>query len=933
MDRALRATALRFLSLSLIGILVATTLYSYFVLTSHSTAAQGKSSQLALNKNHVKQETSKCLSCKQVEDHFVNIPYFNESEKMTSTLSLNNNMKEATEVKITVFNGKGKLFEALPITLPGESITRLSLKDLTKDAKGDFNSGNIQIFYRGPALGVTSQVSIVSTRERMSFESMAAEAMMFASNKLNAIVWVPDNQTQGSVALTNVASSTLTVTATGGRDPNKEVKPIKLNPRETHVVDLNEFIDAREGSSASTLIRLEHDGAPGALITTGFALNEKTGFSCSLTFVDPATAKSNRLAGARLRFGKANAKEGFPSETTFRAPLVIANVSEIPTDVSIYVEYSVESGHNQVHLEPIMLAANEVKEIDLAQEMERRGVIGPVDNAGVDIIYGGVAGSVIGRLVSVDQSGDFSFEVPIKDPLSGVNRVGGSYPWRLDQGYDSVLHLKNTIGESVYALVQLRYEGGTYNIERIKLKPYQTVSVDIKQLIDAQVNDIRGIVMPKDLTSGKIVWFEETIGSLIGRAEVTSLDVGIASSFSCGGSCPCSPNYDYSFFTPFDLEGPAGQFGDFTLLEMRKDPCDNTYGPFNRTFDALWSSSNTSVAYMSSPPGRVFFNSEGSSTINAEFTAVYYESQEICQPYPFPAFANGAVYVSPPQVDVSFQKSDGSPLPSPFRVGISSVNFNRRQRLRAVVNPATLANNFSIEVSGNLQLTNVSRSGNIFTFDVVGLAMSPPPPEDIGGDQYIRVRYNSPTGGSSINTDHPVSVVVPWRIQTPYDLVGFGPIIGTRALNVDTSPALFNIPREQKALVTVYIRNLNITVLDQYGEPVGGTELYGNSTIFESFDGGLTYRSINQNLFPDSTYVDPVGILQFCSTCPVNPVPATDISTINSWLASPPEPMPSVAPISATVLVRVDFFPLNGTGAFARTIITTPPDTITITSP
>src|SRR5215211_4864157 len=124
--------------------------------------------------------------------------------------------------------------------------------------------------------------------------------------------------------------------------------------------------------------------------------------------------------------------------------------------------------------------------------MERRGVSGPVENAGVDVTYNGVAGSVIGRLTSLDASGDLCFEVPIKDPLSGMNRVGGSYPWRLDQGYTSVLQLKNTIGETVYALVQLRYAGGTYHLERLKLAPYQTVAVDIKQLRDSQQKDIRG---------------------------------------------------------------------------------------------------------------------------------------------------------------------------------------------------------------------------------------------------------------------------------------------------------------------------------------------------------------------------------------------------------------------------------------------------------
>src|SRR5437764_2627059 len=60
-----------------------------------------------------------------------------------------------------------------------------------------------------------------------------------------------------------------------------------------------------------------------------------------------------------------------------------------------------------------------------------------MDDAGVDIEYSGNPSAVIARLTSVDQSRDFAFDVPIKDPLAEVMRVGGSYPWRLDNGFST----------------------------------------------------------------------------------------------------------------------------------------------------------------------------------------------------------------------------------------------------------------------------------------------------------------------------------------------------------------------------------------------------------------------------------------------------------------------------------------------------------------
>ncbi len=254
--------------------------------------------------------------------------------------------------------------------------------------------------------------------------------------------------------------------------------------------------------------------------------------------------------------------------------------------------------------------------------MALRGVTGPVEDAGVDIEYTGKVGAVMGRLTSVDKSGDFSFDVPVKDPLAETLRVSGSYPWRLDEGYTTVVHLKNTIDKQVYALLQVRFEGGSYNIERIKMAAYQTVAVDIKQLRDAQQQDIRGTVMPKGVESGQVVWFEEEAGSLIGRAEVARIATGVASSFSCSGNCSCPTNYYSAYLTPSSSEGAVGGTAQFTQNEMRRDCQGSLFGPYNRTSDSTWSSSDTSV--MTVTAGLVSCLNPGTAGVTAQFQAVIY---------------------------------------------------------------------------------------------------------------------------------------------------------------------------------------------------------------------------------------------------------------------------------------------------------------------
>src|SRR5262249_55609794 len=146
--------------------------------------------------------------------------------------------------------------------------------------------------------------------------------------RLDGIVWIPDKDTRASLALTNTTPNDLIVTLTSNQDRNQNSKTITLHSQEMRVLDLREFIESRTGSITASLLRLEHNGTPGALIATGFALNESTGFSCNYGFVDRSTAKSNQLAGAHVRFGRADVREGFPSGTRFLAPLLIANAGD-----------------------------------------------------------------------------------------------------------------------------------------------------------------------------------------------------------------------------------------------------------------------------------------------------------------------------------------------------------------------------------------------------------------------------------------------------------------------------------------------------------------------------------------------------------------------------------------------------------------------------
>ena len=586
-----------------------------------------------------------------IEQHLVHIPFFVESDGFTSVLTLNNNMPQQTSVDVTLFNLNGQSLTLPTISLAPELPSRFDIDDLTRQAKaGQFSSGNLAFAFSGVEEGVTAQVSIISASRRQAFESSDNETDDFKTSRLDGILWAPDAQSKASLALTNTSNQPLTVSGSATTSLGLQSIKAELAPHATQVVDVTRFVitgalSGEPTNAAPALMTLLHGGNPGDLMVPGFVTNDKTGFSCNLPFVDGATMVSNHLAAAHIRMNQAAAIEGFPVGTRFSAPVVLANIGGASSQAAISVEYTLASIPHRIQLPSVTLGPREIQQIDLAQALAARGVLGPLDDAGIDIIYSGAPGTVIGRLTSLDQTRDFSFDVPVKDPLAGTNRVNGDYPWRLDSGFKTVVHIKNVLDAPVQAEVQIRYDGGTYNPALIPLQPHQTIDLDIGAMRDAQQPDIRGSVMPKDVVSGQLIWVEMTPGSLIGRAEASNVSQGIASSFSCSGPSNCSNSL---FSTALSPNSATLSVGDSTIpflpLETDQNCLGDHFGPNPASAIITWSSTNTSVATVDQT-GNVTAVGPGTATISAQWQAVVYECGNFCTQVTAEPVATGTVSI------------------------------------------------------------------------------------------------------------------------------------------------------------------------------------------------------------------------------------------------------------------------------------------------
>ncbi len=609
-------------------------------------------SSLAMVRSAQAQVTPPVLSSQPTSDQMTNIPYFTLRDGMSSTLTLQNLASTPTKVTLTIFNTEGRAHVLDPITLDPHSFKEVQLADV---APQGFDSGNIEVAFNGITMVVTCQVSIFSLAERVSFESREQDMMDFESTNLAGIVSLPKGA-DGFLAVTNVSKNTLKYQLTAG----SMEKTATLLPRETRLIKLNE-----NERVAPTLVKLQQNGLPGDLITTGYVLNLKNGYSSSFFMVDPGIMRSSVLAGAHFRVGQPDPSEGFPEGTRFSSPLLLANVSAKPVVAHVSVDYTVENkqdskGNDEdaknnsttvskdtvLKVKDLTIAPGDVQQVELSDAL---GGVGQIAEAGVDIAYDAAPGSVIGQLTSVDQSGDYAFVVPVKDPEGMSEALEGGYPWTLENGTTTVLHLKNTTKDIQTVGVIIRYAGGTYIPDGFDLQPYQTIAVDIKKLRDSKQPDGQGRLIPSDATQGQLVWMQQTPYTVIGRAEGTDVAAGTSKSFSCIIGC-C--DYFWSDFTvsPDPMNGLVGEGGQFAVTNIGTDCFGNGFLWYNvQAKAASWSTTNAAVATVSSS-GYAYCAGAGSATVSGNFNDKNY-------------------YMKPPLYSQCVYSAFIYPTPSPVNVG------------------------------------------------------------------------------------------------------------------------------------------------------------------------------------------------------------------------------------------------------------------------
>ncbi len=566
--------------------------------------------------------------------------YYTTQSGLESRLVLNNKGPQPIEVQPTLYSKNGAILQIPPIIVERNSHQTVNLSDWANIGGEGFQEGNVRLFHRGKDLVLGTQIQIIDNNNSLIFENKLSELGKFDSRRLEGVWWIPNNNTDSTIVLTNTGDEFLTVTATLTRNPHVSGSPhiFNLLPHETKVLSVRDDFNQGNVFAKSNVLGLSltHDGSEESLLAWTMIKDASKGYSNTARFTNPVSSKSNQYHGAGLQLGAVG-------NDALEPIVVLSNTTDSRIDVNIRVPYTKNDGTNDaVSVNTVKLKPREVHQVNM------RSVINLINvkTAGIEIEYTGNAGSVTASVQSVSQTKNQVFSTLLWDPPA-LKSAASLYYFSIYGTSSTKAYIKNAGFKDENYVSHITWgTDGEYIIPVKKINKGETVEIDVKKLRDEQIPDEQGRTIPLNISKGQIHWslrrseatVEESLANkvpLVGQATQIDTVKGISYSYFCLNCCEYGA-YSFATLVPGNAQvnHPAGV--QYQVLENGIDCYGNTISGRNITVLAYdWQSTNTNIATVNNS-GYVTTIGGGQTQIKAKVQLpVYYVYGGYCQGGPY----------------------------------------------------------------------------------------------------------------------------------------------------------------------------------------------------------------------------------------------------------------------------------------------------------
>jgi hypothetical protein len=299
------------------------------------------------------------------------------------------------------------------------------------------------------------------------------------------------------------------------------------------------------------------------------------------------TSSTVSYAELGLMTGAADPMMHFPGGTLFRAYSVVRNLGAQPISVTPVLYWMQSGAALTSRLAAFTISPLQTKSLDVLSLLALSGL--KDFNGAVNLVLEvqGPAGSALLASGSVDQSDTYVFEVVPRSVKESASK-NLSY-WSTANGEDTMVTLWNPADEAQDFVFTILFSGGRYSLP-VHLDPRATRTLNLSEVIESQIPDSQGNVIPLSVQEGSA----KISGTQGGNEHIlVSMDAGTYNvrKATCRWMCSnCDGAVSWAFLAnPF-----AVAMGGSTQLALTSTW--NTGRQYNRTTGSTWSSSNTSVA-------------------------------------------------------------------------------------------------------------------------------------------------------------------------------------------------------------------------------------------------------------------------------------------------------------------------------------------------
>jgi hypothetical protein len=537
-------------------------------------------------------------------------------------LVLSNSTMHGVTIKGKLYSPSGQVAPLEDIVLPAHEQRFVELTEQIAQKGPEFRSGGIKLGFESADPGIAAQLAVRDEFRQQPINIPLKSPADSRSSRLEGLWWFPSHDTHFGLIIYNRGEVETAAVATVSRRDGTVVSsvPLRLGPNRSQNVDLRALRSEALGELGG--ISIQHDGRPGTLLATGFVDVPSRRHTMSLSFADPQTLYGANLYGAGVQLGTTPL-----AEDRFSGQLFVRNVSS----QAIPVTPSLQCGETRTALPDFALQAGEAKRV----EVPANAITCETGAVGIEVATP-VTGSLLGRWLSVAESSGLVVETAMHSFPPGAN-LSGSDPWWIDEETASILYVQNLGNQEAGFVPVIHYSrhgehpgyGGhsdeRYVVGLTRVRPGETVAIDVRALRDSQTPDVEGRVLPPDIRSGQIHWLRRHGPALVANVLTVNATKKTASTFSffC---CYCMPRGVQVELRPASVSAQVGDVVQETLYESIQD-CHGFWTGYSIPVpgsQVSWSSNNLAVAPVDST-GRVFCGPfAGTATIAASKWVVWY---------------------------------------------------------------------------------------------------------------------------------------------------------------------------------------------------------------------------------------------------------------------------------------------------------------------